>query len=168
MLSCEKVYIQNDDGEGNVIIEGSCGKDIIYRINSKGTLWIEGSGEMYDYNGMNPAPWLAYSDTIKSIFISEGITRIGVQAFRMMYNVERIDLPQSVSIIDANAFIGCSNLKNISFCSGVTTIKGYAFYATKLEKCTYYGSRNEWEDIKIDWYNTPLLSCEKEYIENSK
>ena len=167
LLSCEKVYIQKEDTEGTVIIEGNCGKDIIYHINSKGTLLIEGSGEMYDYNGKNPAPWFAYSDSIKSIFISEGITRIGDQAFRLMCNVEQIDLPQSVNIIGANAFIGCNKLKNISFYSGVTTIKGYAFYATKLEKCTYYGGKNAWEAIKIDWYNTPLLLCEKIYVENS-
>lgn len=167
LISCEKVYIQNEVGEGNVIIEGKCGENIIYRLDDKGKLRIEGSGEMYNYNSGKPAPWVEYSDSVKSISISEGITQIGAQAFRKMCYIEKIDLPQSLNIIGANAFIGCGSLKNISFYSGVTVISGYAFHGTKLEKCTYYGSENEWEAIEIDWYNTPLLSCEKEYIENS-
>jgi len=170
LLSCEKVFIQNEDVEGinnneQIIIEGNCGKDIVFRFNDEGVLRIEGSGEMYNYNSKKPAPWLEYSDSVTSIYISEGITRIGTQAFRMMRNVEKIDLPQSVTVIDANAFIGCSKLKQVSFYFGVTNINGYAFHATKLEKCIYYGSKDEWDAIKIDWYNAPLLSCEKVYRE---
>lgn len=172
LLSCEKVFVQNEDVGGindnseRIIIEGNCGKDIIFRLNDEGVLQIEGSGEMYNYNSKKPAPWFDYSDSVKAIDISEGITRIGTQAFRMMCNVEIIDLPQSVTIIDANAFIGCSKLKQLSFYSGVTNINGYAFHATKLEKCIYYGSKDEWDAINIDWYNAPLLLCEKVYRES--
>ena len=172
LLSCETVYVQDEDIGGindnneRFIIEGNCGKDIIFRLNDEGVLQIEGSGEMYNYNSKKPAPWFDYSDSVKAIDISEGITRIGTQAFRMMRNVEKIDLPQSVTIIDANAFIGCSKLKQVSFYSGVTNINGYAFHATKLEKCTYYGSKEEWDAMKIDWYNAPLLLCEKVYRES--
>ena len=133
LFSCEKVYIQKEDIEETVIIEGSCGKDISYQLNDKGILRIEGSGEMYNYNSKNPAPWLEYADLVKSIFISEGITLIGNQAFRLMYNVEQIDLPRSVNIIGANAFIECRKLKNLSLYSGVTNISGYAFMQRSLK-----------------------------------
>ena len=175
LLSCEKVLDQNENGEGSevennsaqIIIEGNCGKDIIYRLNDNGTLRIEGSGEMYDYNSGKPAPWSEYSDSVNTILISEGITKIGSQAFRKMCNVEKINLPQSLSCIAGNAFIGCSSLKYISFYSGVTVIKRYAFGGTNLVKCTYFGSKKEWDAIKIDSNNESLLSCEIVYVENN-
>ena len=46
-------------------------------------------------------------------------------------------------------------------------IKRYAFGGTNLVKCTYFGSKKEWDAIKIDSNNESLLSCEIVYVENN-
>ena len=146
-------------------ISGKCGKNITYYLDNSGILKIEGSGSIYGYNSHNPAPWMEYAELITSIQLTEGITRIGSQAFRALKNVEQINLPKSLTDINSNAFIGCSSLKYISIYSGVTKIEDYAFHGTKLTECKFYGSKDEWENIIIGSYNKPLVSCTKVYMD---
>ncbi len=147
-------------------IEGSCGKNITYYLDSSGILKIEGTGSMNNFNSGKPAPWMEYSDKIVSIELSEGIIQIGSQAFRNLKKVEYVELPESVTTINSNAFIGCSNLHYLAFYSGVTTIAKYAFHGTDLYECIYCGSEDEWNAIKIEDYNAPLIACNKTYLED--
>lgn len=119
---------------------------------------------MYDYNSNHPAPWLEYSDKVVSIEISDGITQLGTQVFKNLSNVKDVKLPQSLIHIRANAFIGCSGLRNVYMYSGVTSIDEYAFHGAWLNKCTYYGTEDEWNAIIIGDHNDPLMTCEKEFI----
>ena len=162
-------YIDTSDSAVNYaseeyIIMGSCGRDISYSLDKSGVLKLTGSGATYNYNSSKTAPWYDYSESVRTIEISEGITYIGAQAFRKLKKINSIDLPVSITEIGANAFIGCSGLKEISMHSGVKYIRKYAFGAVNLSRCIYYGSEEEWNRIVIESNNDTILSCEKTYI----
>lgn len=63
-----------------VVSSGKCGDDITYSLNNIGALTLSGTGEMYDYSSSTP-PWESYSNQIKTLLISSGITKISPFAF---------------------------------------------------------------------------------------
>ena len=68
--------------------------------------------------------------------IPDGIIKIGHDAFRFCTRLKSITIPQSVKIIDDNAFTNCSGLSTINIpTSGLTKIGECAFYyCYSLEK----------------------------------
>lgn len=148
------------------LIQGECGKDISYYLDSAGVLKIEGKGIMNNYDSIHPAPWMEYSEKVVSLEISDGITQIGSQAFRNLKNIKKVTIPKTVTRINSNAFIGCGLLSEITLYSGLTSIDKYVFHGTGLVKCTFYGSETEWNAINIKDYNNPLLSCKKTFAGN--
>ena len=70
----------NETNEGEVLLSGTCGESIQYSLLSNGTLSIDGTGAMYDYDhGLNGArsPWFGYNSDISKIIVSDGITYLG-------------------------------------------------------------------------------------------
>lgn len=59
--------------------------------------------------------------------IPEGITTIGVNAFRGCQTLKTIKLPDSLTTIENEAFSNCISLTSIVIPDGVTSIGGYAF-----------------------------------------
>lgn len=126
---------------------GKCGKNLTWKLDSKGTLTISGKGEMYDYFTVEP-PWQPQLFKIKAIDIKEGVTKIGAGAFGG-YSVKQLKIPNSVTSIGEGAFselwglntiklpknlkeIGESafsdcDLTSITIPNGVTNIPNYAF-----------------------------------------
>lgn len=71
--------------------------------------------------------------------IPEGVTSIGVSAFKERKNLINIKIPDSVISIGEEAFWGCINLKNIEIPTSIENIKSMAFAFTGLEHtCTKY------------------------------
>ncbi len=71
--------------------EGFCGDDLTWSWNENSkTIWIEGSGAMYDYSEDTPAPWQFLIDgnfginhiDIRNYVTDENITYIGSYAFK--------------------------------------------------------------------------------------
>lgn len=89
--------------------------EISWTLDNKGVLTISGNGRMSDYAcGKNPAaPWEAHKDTIESLVIDDGITEIGINAFRDCRSLKSVKLPQTVCRIHGYAFRGCVSLESI-------------------------------------------------------
>lgn len=127
---------------------GKCGKNLTWKLDSKGTLTISGKGAMYDYFRV-AVPWESHIMKIKAIDIKEGVTKIGAGAFEACV-VKQLKIPNSVTSIREGAFselggiktiklpsklkeIGdftfsdCYDLTNIIIPNGVTNIPHYAF-----------------------------------------
>lgn len=127
---------------------GKCGKNLIWKLDRKGTLTISGKGAMYDYFRV-AVPWESHIMKIKAIDIKEGVTKIGAGAFEACV-VKQLKIPNSVTSIGEGAFselggiktiklpsklkeIGdftfsdCYDLTNIIIPNGVTNIPHYAF-----------------------------------------
>ncbi len=134
--------------------KGTCGKNLTWKINSKGTLTISGSGKMYDYANDTAyfPPWYKAKKKIKKIVIKDGVENIGDYAFLSCTKVEKVILPDEITSIGKNAFERCENLKEITLPKSLKTISKYMFVycnnltdivipngVTKIEDDAFYG-----------------------------
>lgn len=97
---------------------GKCGDNLTWRY-SEGTMYISGTGDMYDYNfaSRDDERWVTgiYSyKNFKNVIIKEGVTSIGAKAFYDNKYLEYVSLPSTMKKISGSAFIGCSELKKIN------------------------------------------------------
>ena len=113
---------------------GSCGDNLTWTY-SPGTLTISGTGAMADYYYDDDTPWYNYRFSIKSIVISDGVTRIGSRAFYNCSSLTSVTIPNSVTSIGSSAFRGCSSLTSITIPNSVKSIGDYAF-----QKCSSLSS----------------------------
>ena len=98
----------------NIIMNGSCGEQVNWQLDSNGNLVISGTGEMEEYANAQDAPWYSCKDKITSIIIQEGVTRIGNNAFVDLAEVKMIDAADSVTYIPEGVFSGCEAVEKIS------------------------------------------------------
>ena len=111
--------------EVSLISSGECGTSCTWTLWGDGSLVIEGSGEMYDWNENLP-PWYEYRDQIKSVEIRSGITRIGMFAFPDCVNVMRIEIPYGVTSIGQGALSG--RMEKITLPVSITKLETQALY----------------------------------------
>ena len=84
-------------------------------------LLADGTAEIRQYYG-NEA-----EVTIPSSLDGHAVSRIGMKSFGWRINIKRLTIPQSVTVIDDGAFMGCVRLSGIEMPEGVTTIGEEAF-----------------------------------------
>ncbi len=94
-----------------LITSGKCGDNLYWKYEGH-TLTISGTGNMYDYNE-NDMPWLLFRDTTDVVILERGITHIGNNAFNGFVKLNKMELPNTLSSIGANAFAGCRKLYDI-------------------------------------------------------
>ena len=114
---------------------GTCGDDLTWSLDeTSGVLTISGTGFMTDFTGWydsdscyhTDAPWYAYSSSIKSVIVEEGVASVGNWAFMLVYSLENVTLPSSLRFVGDNAF-GNTALTSVTIPSGATAIGNYAF-----------------------------------------
>ena len=106
---------------------GTCGKDVSYSFETAtGTLTIQGTGEMRNYN-FTLTPWRSYRSDILVVIIKDGVTSIGNSAFFDCSALSYVSIPNSVTSIGANAFLGCTSLTAVEISDNVTSIGNSAF-----------------------------------------
>ena len=113
---------------------GICGDNLTWEFDeTKGTLTISGTGDMYYYdvyfNASNDEaddrPWQAYTSKIKNIIINEGVTTISEKAFHNFRYLCFVTIPSSLICIEDDAFYSWDGLMAIN----------------------YLGSEEEWNNI---------------------
>ena len=87
----------------NEIISGICGETLIWHLDNN-SLVIEGSGDMYDYDSDEDAPWASVAEEVTSIVLPDEITRIGNNAFATCSNVGELTFDDNDCIFGTNAF----------------------------------------------------------------
>ena len=113
------------DFEENVNYSGSCGDNAYWRLSDDGVLTIYGSGEMY--NNYSYFPWDKYREKIIKVYIVDGITSIGDNAFNYCDSLTSITIPNSVTSIGDFAFYDCVSLISITIPDNVPSIGKCAF-----------------------------------------
>ena len=109
---------------------GTCGDNLTWTLDGDGTLTISGTGKMEDYylsNNDTTAPWGENCSLIKSVVISDGVTRIGYYAFSGCSSLTSVTIPHGVTSIGGWAFSGCSSLTSVTIPDSVTSIEWGAF-----------------------------------------
>lgn len=110
-MSIWSEYVQLFEEEILLAYSGMCGKNANWIYNNM-TLIIDGVGDIDDYD-THCVPWLQLVDSIVKLEISNGISSIGKNAFANCIKLNTITLPNSLEIIDENAFNGCRTLYDI-------------------------------------------------------
>lgn len=152
----EKGLTRQETGEtGGVVKEGiSWSFDPVL-----GALTVEGMGMMdnYDVNRSQGAPWYGYRDQIRALAVSDGITRLGAQAFHSCGEMTSAALADSVTVIGDFCFTRCVALNRIVIPAGVTMIGKNAFYECGSLRDVYFGGTSEqWKKIVISAGNDAL------------
>ncbi len=144
----------------NKIKFGKCGDDLNWEFDEeKGILYIDGTGDMYDYDYDN-RPWEAYEGSIKQVIIGDGVTNIGNYAFYNCPSLTSITIPDSVTSIGMGAFSGCTNLESIKIPNNVTTIESTAFgNCTKLSSVDLPTNWDTNISIYSSGYFSPFYGC---------
>ena len=95
---------------------GKCGDYVYYTLSDDGVLTISGSGDMWDWQWRNLAPWRAdKEDIVKIVVIESGVTRIGNYAFYGCKSLTIVMIGASVTSIGYYAFDTCENLREVKF-----------------------------------------------------
>ncbi len=119
-------------GTGNTTPSGTCGENLTWTLDDKGTLTISGTGKMTDYSSYSIVPWSSYKyDTkydIKSVIIQDGVTSIGNKAFYGSTSLTSVTIPNSVTTIGDCAFDTCESLTSVTIPNSVESIGDFAFY----------------------------------------
>ena len=168
---------------------GTCGAKLTWTLDDEGTLTISGTGAMTDYDSVSSLPWYSARKSITNVVITPGVLSIGENAFRECSNLTSITLPDSLVTLGGEAFYKCSSLTSITIPDSVTAIETYTFYkcsnlasitlpnsvtfigSRAFDSCSnltdvyYGGSQDQWGNIAVATYNTPLTNATIHYTD---
>ena len=118
----EKVF-SDDAGNAStsdedVVASGVCGQNLTWKLSGQEvagySLTITGTGKMKSYgNVSNLAPWTDYRQNVKKVYVGEGVTSIGGEAFYEFTKLEEIHIPETIEEVEADAFYHSSYKLNI-------------------------------------------------------
>ncbi len=115
----------------NILSIGFAGDDIGYVVYQDGSMYMEGTGVMWNFTSAGNTPWGAiHEHGITTVTIGDGITSIGVDAFQMCYELVSVTTTDSITRIRGNSFYGCSSLESVYISENVTAITDNAFNNT--------------------------------------
>lgn len=161
-------YVSDEMGLSNAMWlrknnnSNACGDNLTWELTSSGELIISGNGEMYSYLDSLP-PWHNSKDSIKKVFIEQGVTNIGDCSFFCCENLKEVNIgksvknigvsafyrteitditiPENVNIISSDAFSDCKELKKITILNPNCTIEN-AESSSISDTATIYGYEN--------------------------
>ena len=89
----------------------TCGDGLTWSVEGS-TLYISGSGEMYDFP--SGAPWMGYKNTITQVVLSGGVTTVGAYAFQDYDSLLSVDFGTSLISLGKDAFSSCDGLTSVT------------------------------------------------------
>ena len=173
-LICDGYPVLSDSSlssDKSNIYSGTCGENAKWSLDTAtGVLTISGSGDMYDYSHTNKAPWCSQKDSIKSVYIENGITTIGNEAFYDCSSLTSITIPVSVISIGGRVFFNCISLESITIPDSVTNIGDIAFANCFNLKKVIMTDIAKWcnIDFKDPMASNPLCYAHSLYIGNTE
>ena len=97
---------------------------------------------------------------LTNVALAKSVTNIGPHVFEECVSLTSIVLPDGMTTIGDSVFLSCSALKSVTIPSSVTKIDSYAFNkCSSLTDVYYAGTKEQWNNISIRSYNTPLTSA---------
>ncbi len=146
---CNVVVYAVKKGNGSLKDSGDCGDNVTWEYYDDGTIYINGSGAMTNYDYMpqethlqhnfmdfstftmqSTRPWYDYLGEIERVVIGDGVTSVGSCAFAEAVNLRSVELADSVTAIEFQAFQNCNALSSVTFSNNLSTIGTLAFYSS--------------------------------------
>ncbi len=143
---------------------GTCGNNLTWTLDDEGTLTISGNGTMPNYY-VQHSPFYN-NDNIKSVIIENGITNIGVRAFKDCHNLTDVTIPDSVTSIGSASFYACGSLTSMSIGNGLTNIGNEAFDWCDNIESVYITDLAAWCNISYEDCYDSVLNGSNLYVNN--
>jgi hypothetical protein len=90
------------------VASGTCGENVTWTLDDKGTLTITGTGSV------DTDPWYNQISKIKRVVIESGVTSINIDgAFAYCDNLTSVSIPASVDSLARNSFASCERLSEV-------------------------------------------------------
>ncbi len=135
---------------------GRCGANATWKLYSWGELSIYGDSygiSLADFDNTtdNKTPWYAHNSDIISVTIGGGIARLGNDLFSDT-NVVTVDIPQSVTDLNAKAFRNAKSLEVVEVESTNTTYydNGYFIYSADRKTLVLYEQKSNTGSVGVD------------------
>ena len=108
-----------------------------WKLESDGKMTLSGNGYTADFTQTDRPPWESYKSQIKSLVISNGVSKIGNYAFfNYTALTGSLTFPSSMREIGSSVFDGCTGFNGtLTLNSGLTTIGPGAF-----RNCLFIGN----------------------------
>ena len=91
---------------------GDQGDRVLWLLDGMGTLTVYGTGSADDLCE-NPPVWEDWKNEIGWVYVKDGITGLDDEAFANCYNLETVELADSVEYLGVGCFSDCPNLKKV-------------------------------------------------------
>ena len=118
--------------DSDVTYSGTCGKHVTWEVRGS-IMTVSGNGAMND--GRVGAGTQNFDrDQITELYISDGVTTVGDNAFSWYRNLKKAVVGNSVKTIGDSAFKQDENLTELTLGNSVEVIKGTAFSETGLQE----------------------------------
>ena len=128
---------------GHAAYDGSCGENLNWSLDEKGTMTISGTGQMWNWDE-GDTPWSFCSDDILELVVEAGVSSIGEYAFAGCTWLQKVHLPDRFARIGFGAFMGCTNLTEINFPNDLLQVEEFTFWdCTSLRSVTLGACVNE-------------------------
>ena len=134
-LICTLLPLASTKADADNVAMGECGENLswVYDYDT-GELTIEGTGDMYDWETGWDVPWSDMKWEIRTVFLPDGLTGIGSNAFGDCAELSVVNIPASVAKIGSRAFSCCASLERVTVPEGVSILGEGMFYG--CEKLT--------------------------------
>lgn len=130
---------ETPDGEEK---QGTCGKGVNWTLKD-GILTISGNGEMDDFyvvtdlftgeiTESNVSGWDDYKDEITEVYVEDGVTYIGTEAFMNCSNLKKAVVGNTVKTIQRDAFAGTPSLTDLTLGNSLEMIGEEVFWGSGL------------------------------------
>lgn len=113
--------------EAPVLGYGSCGENLVWRLEESGILTISGTGEMYDYGFVGPMDDSGYPEWIDPEWVE--------QCFEML--ITMVVIEDGVTSVGDYAFAYCDYVRDITLGADIENIGAFAFYETYMKSVPY-------------------------------
>lgn len=117
------------------------------------TCYIQGTGYCQNYNNASETPWSTWMDQITKVIVEEGITLTGIRSFSGADALTAVELPSTLTQVNAYTFSSCAALESVTFPKGRAaniTIANNAFLGCK--------SLKEFDFSNVDAFNWDSFS----------
>lgn len=112
-----------------------------WAIDRTGTLYVMGEGDMVQPRDIGASwgkssnecdlyPWHEYSDQIRKVVVTDGLTSVGLAAFTDLPECTEAELAEGITILKGQTFAGCAKLEKVSLPQTLEEAWGFDF-----EKC---------------------------------
>ena len=154
-------FIVYDDKTETGTIEGT---DITWTYDEQlGSLRFDGTGALPDYEKAEDAPFAKYADSVYTVYVADGITAVGANAFNGYANLKTVALKDDVKSIGENAFADTS-ITSLILPAGLEEVKEGAFANVSTAiTVTYYNSSAKWPGVTVAEGNDALKGAAFNY-----